>query len=98
MFVESGFTGEKFFAKVRFDGIQNTETPPDIAGFTVQTPFPGGVLNQVIVGDQDVFKFTAQVNYDVWGNWAVTGEVLHVPAGKNTVYGTTYILGLIAER
>jgi hypothetical protein len=94
---ELGYTAGRLFMKFRFEGLQNTVTPPDIAGGTVMTPLPGGggAVNNVIVGDKDEFKLLPTLAFFVTENFQITAEAYHVFAGKNTTAGTTYALGII---
>ncbi len=93
--VEAGYRAARLFMKVRFDGLQNTKDPPDIAGATIITPFPGGVLNQIIVGDQDIFKLSVETSVAMNERVSLSAEAFHTLAGKDTVTGTTYSLAMV---
>lgn len=97
---EGGYTFGALSLKLRFDGLQSTEDPPDIGGATLTTPLPGGggAVNNVIVGDQDVFKLTPGVTYAFDENFSVSGELFHTLAGKDTVAGTAVSIGLVFSR
>ncbi|UCG53039.1 MAG: hypothetical protein JSW58_05650 [Candidatus Latescibacterota bacterium] len=98
--VEGGYTLGSLFVKFRFEGIKNTHNPPDVFGGTVVTPIPGGggAINNVIVGDQDIYKFLPTLSFSLTDRLAVTGELFHTFDGKNTVAGTAYAVGLIFTR
>ncbi len=94
---EVGYNLDKFLFKVNIDGIQNTTTPPDLAGMPVVTPLPGGggVLPSVIVGDQHITKISPSIIYSLRKGLAIQGEILHVLAGTNTTSGTMFSLGFV---
>ena len=99
--IEGGFTWGRLFAKLRFNGLQNTRNElPDLAGATVQTPLPGGggAIQDVIAGDQDVFKLTPAVSLRLADGISINAEAYHVVSGANTTLGTTYAFGLIFAR
>ncbi|NIP24003.1 MAG: hypothetical protein GWO38_09335, partial [Phycisphaerae bacterium] len=60
---EAGLTMGEALIKVSLDGLQNTSTPPDIYGQTVQLPLPGGGGEVPIrlFGDQDFTKLNAGI-------------------------------------
>lgn len=95
--LEAGFAIDRFLLKVVFDGLQSTVTPPDIFGQEVVTPLPGGggVLPNIIVGDQDIFKISPSLIYNAADWLSFQGEILHTIAGKNTVAGTVYSFGVV---
>jgi len=97
---EFGYTFGRFLVKTTVDGLISTVAPPDIVGQPVVSPLPGGggALPNIIVGDQDLFKVSPSVIYDFAKNFSVQGEILHIFAGKNTVAGTIYSLGLIFQK
>lgn len=90
---EAGYTAGRFFLKLRFDGLQNVEEPPDLSGGGMV-----GTANGVIVGDQDIFKLSPTIEYRFDDRSAITAEAFHTVAGKNTVAGTTFSLGLVYTR
>jgi hypothetical protein len=85
--IEAGLTPGRFFFKVRFDGLQNVEEPPDLAI----------VANDAVVGDQDIFKLSGEADYRFAGPFALALEVFHTLGGKNTTTGTAYAAGLIVN-
>jgi hypothetical protein len=97
---EGGYTMGSVFVKLRFDGLQNVSDPPDLAGLVVMTPLPGGggVTPTVVVGDQDVFKISPAVSYLFNASLSLTAEAFHTIAGKNTVAGTSFSIGLVYTR
>lgn len=97
---EAGVTAGRVLLKVTFDGLLSTVAPPDIVGQTIVTPLPGGggVLPNIIVGDQDIHKVSPSIIYTLRPGLALQAEALHMLAGKNTVSGSTFSLGLIFNR
>lgn len=83
--------------KLTVDGLKNTVPPPDIVGQPITTPLPGGggTLPNIIIGDQDIFKISPSVIVRWREGWAFQVEALHIFAGKNTISGTIYSLGLV---
>ena len=94
---EVGFTTGKFLFKTYAEWIKNTTRPPDIYGQPIVTPVPGGggVLPEIIVGDQDIFKISPSIIYYLSQSMGIQVEISSVLTGKNTLSGTTYSLGLI---
>ena len=94
---EGGYSFGSVLVKVTFDGLKSTIAPPDIVGQPVTTPLPGGggAFPNIIQGDQDIFKINPSIIVNLTKQIAMQGEFLHVYAGKNTVSGTSYSLGLI---
>ena len=95
--LEAGYTMGPVLVKIGLDGVHNRSTPPDIFGHTVVTPLPGGggVLPELVVGDQHFTKLGPGVNYSLSASTAVQAELLQVLAGTNTLSGTTFSVGLI---
>jgi len=98
---EAGLTQGKLLFKLGLEGIRNAVRPiPDIVGMPVVTPLPGGggVVPNVIVGDQDVLKFNPAIIYNVKSTLSLEATVFHILSGKNTVSGSTFSLGVIFSR
>lgn len=95
--LEAGVSRGRALLKVTVDGVLSTATPPDIYGRTIVTPLPGGggVAPNIIVGDQDIQKVSPSIIYQLRDGLALQVEALHIFAGKNTISGTTYSLGVI---
>jgi hypothetical protein len=95
--MEAGYTVGPVLVKIALDGVRNRSTPPDIAGQTVVTPLPGGggVLPNLVVGDQHITKLNPGIIYSLSPGRAVQAELLHVLAGTNTLSGTVFSVGLI---
>lgn len=89
--LEGGWTIARVFVKLRLDGLVNVEDPPDLSG-------AAGADNSVIEGDQDIFKISPTMQYNFGGGLGVAAEAFHTFAGKNTVAGTTWSLGLVVVR
>ena len=94
---EVGFTSGPALFKFNIHGIDNTSEPPDIAGQTVVTPLPGGggVLPDLVIGDQNVLKLNPGLVYSLGNGLALQGDVFYVAAGKNSLSGTSYSLSLV---
>lgn len=86
--VEAGYTAGAVFLKIRFDGLQNTHTPPDL----------GVVTNTSVVGDQDVFKMSSGMTVSLSPRIALSGDIFHMVGGKDTVSGTVYSVGIVVVR
>ncbi len=97
---EAGYTFGNFFIKAFLELIRNTSTPPDLYGRTIVSPLPGGggTLPNIIVGDQDISKFLPSITYNFKEGMSILAEINHIFAGKNTLSGTTYSLGLVFYR
>jgi hypothetical protein len=97
---EVGYTWDNFFFKAFVELIRSTVTPPDLYGQTIVSPLPGGggTLPNIVAGDQDVSKILPSVTYNFSDGIGILVEVNHVFAGKNTLSGTTYSLGLVFFR
>ncbi len=95
--VEAGLTLGNFFFKTFLELIRSTVTPPDIYGQTIVSPLPGGggTLPNAIVGDQDISKILPSITYYIKEGIGIQAEINHIFAGKNTLSGTTYSLGLV---
>ena len=95
--VEGGYTRGRFLFKAGLDGLINTTAPPDIYGRTVVTPLPGGggVLPDLVVGDQDVFKVIPAVIYALRPGLSLQVEMIHTLAGKNVLGGSQLSLGVV---
>jgi hypothetical protein len=77
--IEGGYTYGRLFAKLRLDGVQNTEEP-------------GG---SVIAGDEDYLKLSPTIAYNITGRFTLAFEMFHTMRGKNTLAGTVYSLGVV---
>jgi hypothetical protein len=97
---EAGYTLGNFLIKSYFKYVKNTSTPPDLYGQPITTPLPGGggVLPEIIVGDQDIATIFPSIIYTLNEQIALQAEVSTVLAGKNTLSGTAYSIGLIYYR
>lgn len=94
--LETGYSINNWFFKVYFSGIKNTETPPDIYGGAIQLPLSGGggVLPNVVVGDQDINQISFSASYEFRQGMALEASVYNIISGKNTISGQTFSLGL----
>ena len=52
----------------------------------------------IIQGDQDIFKISPSIIVNLTKSIALQGEILHIFAGKNTVSGTIFSLGIIYSK
>lgn len=95
--LETGYTVSRFFLKIQMDGVKNISSPPDIYGAPIQTPLAGGggELPDIILGDQNIFKLVFSGMYEVKSGLGISTEIFHILAGKNTITGTTFSLGLV---
>ncbi len=98
---EAGYTLKKTLFKITLDGIHNAKRPiPDIYGMTVITPLPGGggVRPVSNIGNQDVLKISPSIFYSVQQNIDVQLELINIVAGKNSITGSTFSLGIILKK
>jgi len=95
---ETGVTLGRLFLKLRVEGVENTHTPQDLTWATGIIPPGGGEITTIAIGDQDYLKILPTVSWRVGGNTEITAEAFHTVAGKNTLAGTTYALGLVLTR
>jgi len=95
-----GNTNPSLILKVYFEGVKSTVTPPDLYGQPVVTPIPGGggVVPEVLFGDQDYFKINPSVIFEINQKIALQFEASHTAFGRDIVSGTSYSVGLIWER
>jgi hypothetical protein len=81
--VEGGFTPGNWLAKATLEGICSAETPGDQESSTV------------VITNQDVLKLIPTVAYRFTYRFAIGAELIHTLAGRNTVAGTTYFVGVL---
>ncbi len=98
--LEAGYTIGPALMKAGVDVLRNTGTPLDIYGQTIRLPLPGGggVVPLRLFGDQNFTKINGGVIYGLGEQAALNAEVFHLLSGKNTVTGTTFLLGLVLTR
>jgi hypothetical protein len=77
--IEGGYTLGRLFAKVRLEGVRNTEKP-------------GG---SVIAGDENYLKLSPTISYSLTDHVVLAFEAFHILTGKNTLAGTTYSLAVV---
>jgi len=95
-----GYTAGRLLFKVGLDGVENTSAPPDIYGQTVITPLPGGggVLPDLVIGDQHITKLNPALIYSVRPGLSLQGEFSRILAGTNTLSGNAFVLGVVLTR
>ncbi|MHA2055379.1 MAG: hypothetical protein ACW99F_17505 [Candidatus Hodarchaeales archaeon] len=95
-----GYTNLSFIVKVYFEGVKSTVTPPDLYGQPVVTPIPGGggVVPEVLFGDQDYFKINPSIIFKIKQNMSLQFEVSHTAFGRDIISGTSYSVGLVWDR
>jgi hypothetical protein len=101
--MDVGYTMGRFLFKTYFEMIRNTVAPPDIYGQPIVTPLPGGggaVPDVFLYGVQDehVTKILPSIIYTLKDGLAVQAEINHILAGKNTLSGTAFSIGIIFSR
>ena len=92
--IEGGYTTGPLFMKVRVEGLQNVGSIPDLSA---QTPLPGGGTSSSDANarNQDRFQISPVIAYNLTRTFGLTAEAYHVIGGKNTIAGTTWVLGVI---
>lgn len=98
--IETGLALAKFLFKSEFSILRNEMDPPDIFGGTIVLPLPGGggVVPDRLFGDQDFSKLNLEAVYKLKDNMGLSGEIIHMLAGKNIITGSTFQLGLTLTR
>ncbi len=98
--IETGLTLAKFRFNSEFSILRNEMDPPDIFGGTIVLPLPGGggAVPDRLFGDQDFSKLNLEAVYKLKDDMGLSGEIIHMLAGKNIITGTTFQLGLTLAR
>ncbi|MCZ6767275.1 MAG: hypothetical protein O7D32_10135 [bacterium] len=86
--LETGYTLRRLFMKIRFEGTKNVEDLTQVPSNATTAE------RQDNIGDQDVYKLLPALTYHFTPGFSATAEAYYSFAGKNTVYGTTWALGL----
>ncbi|MGD8413988.1 MAG: hypothetical protein PVF33_07135 [Candidatus Latescibacterota bacterium] len=81
--IEGGFTPGNWLAKATLEGVYSTEKPTSDESSTV------------VITNQDVLKLMPTLAYRFHYRFAVGLEMIHTLAGRNTVTGTTYFVGVL---
>ena len=94
---EIGYTLGPIFIKTYVEALRNVATPPDIYGQPIVTPLPGGggVLPDIIIGDQHLTKVIPSITLNVSSTVGLQFEIIEPINGRNALNGTTYSLGLV---
>jgi len=94
---EIGYTLGPIFLKTYVEALRNVTTPPDIYGQPIVTPLPGGggVLPDIIIGDQHLTKVIPSITVSISGTLGLQFEIIEPLNGRNALNGTTYSLGLV---
>jgi hypothetical protein len=96
--LEVGSETRNWFLQMKFEGVENTMKPQDLAGTTIELPLPGGGgAFPVIVGDQNWSKLRGAVARRIGNTWLKL-TLIDVVAGKNTIDGTEVAIGLYTTR
>jgi hypothetical protein len=85
--VEAGAGWERFAARVTLDGTYSTTRPEPLTESATTT-----------VSNQDLLKLLPAIEFNLGAGTAIVSEAYHVLAGRNTVAGTTWALGLVLRR
>jgi outer membrane putative beta-barrel porin/alpha-amylase len=93
---ETGYTLKNWFFKIYFNGIKNTETPPDLYGGEIQLPLPGGggVTPDLLFGDLDLNQISFTISHLLQEGMSIEATIYEILSGKNTASGRTFSLGL----
>jgi hypothetical protein len=81
--IEGGFTPGNWLVKATLNGIYSAKTPGSQGSATVTTT------------NQDVLKIIPTIAYRINRRFSVGIEAYHTAHGKNTVAGTTWVVGLV---
>jgi len=85
--VEAGSGWERFAARVTLDGTYSTVRPEPLTESATTT-----------LTNEDVLKLLPAIEFGLGAGTALVAEAYHVLAGRNTVAGTTWALGLVLRR
>ena len=79
-----------------FNGIKNTETPPDLYGGKIQLPLPGGggVTPDLLFGDLDLNQISFTISHLLQEGMSIEATIYEILSGKNTASGRTFSIGL----
>ena len=95
--VEGGYTTGPLFLKLRFEGLQNVGPITDHFAGT-QLPLPGGggtTSSDANARNQDRYQINPVIAFNLTEGFGITAEAFHVLGGKNTVAGTTWVVGMV---
>jgi hypothetical protein len=94
---EIGYTLGPIFIKTYMEALRNVTTPPDIYGQPIVTPLPGGggVLPDIVIGDQHLTKIIPSITLNISDALGIQFEIIEPLAGRNTLNGRTYSVGLV---
>ena len=81
--VEGGFTPGNWLAKATLEGVYSEGSSDDQESSTV------------VITNQDVLKVIPTIAYRFHYRFAVGAELIHILAGRNTIAGTTYSVGIL---
>jgi len=81
--LEGGFTPGRWLVKVTLDGLYSAEAPREQSSATVA------------VTNQDILKVIPTVAYRLSDRWGIGAEAFHVLRAKNTIAGTTWVVGVV---
>jgi hypothetical protein len=88
--IEGGYTTGPLFMKIRFEGLQNVGPIPDLG-----TQALGTSSSDANARNQDRLQISPVVAFNMTRGFGLTAEAYHVLGGKNTIAGTTWLLGII---
>jgi len=93
--LESGYTLDKWFFKIYFNGIKNREDPPDLYGGELQLPLSGGggVTPDYMFGDIDLNQISFTVSNELSEGMSIEATIYSILSGKNTICGQTFSIG-----
>lgn len=91
--LEGGVTFPRFQVKAAIDGTYSADAPPELVD-----PAGGQTSSITRITDQDILKISPGVSFAVGRGAYLTAEAYYIVAGKNTVAGTTYSIGLVFQQ
>ncbi len=98
--LEVGYTRGGALLKFAVSGVQNTTTPPDVFGETIQLPLDGGggETPDRIFGDHNYLKANIGFLYPISQGLLLDGGVFHMLDGENIIAGTLLQIGFVLSR
>lgn len=88
--VEAGASWKRVSGRVGLDGLYSTTDPPDLSRSD-----DGRISSTVNIANQDILKVTPGLELSLHDEISVVAEAFHMLAGRNTVAGTTYAIGVV---
>jgi hypothetical protein len=90
---EGGVKFKRVLARIGIDGLYSTGDPPNLF-----TNDGDAASSAVVITDSDILKLTPALGIQLADEISLVVEAFHVLAGKNTVTGTTWSIGVAFQQ